>query len=471
MQRVALFMLLFLVYVGLAAWVPPWEDEIYYWCWSQDLQWSYFDHPAMVAVLIRISTELFGNSILAIRLPACFAFTIIVAILARLIRYNMLLVAVVFTPIFTYGAILITPDTCLMLMWAIYLYWLVNLHEQLEKVKRIPWYQWLLGGSILGLGMLGKYTMALAAPSAFFSFICMGGSRYREWLWGYSIHCLVAACFTLPIFIFNMQHEFAPLRFQWEHATVQGGGWRSFGEFLGVQVLLVGTLPIVLFPWVLWNYRTFMMNTHYRVCFWLYALPFGFFLWKSVRGPLEGNWALASYLGFWPLAVQWFQSIAQRPILRWASIAAFLPPMLCILIGTTHLIHPLPYIPIANDRITRQPARFQLAVNLHDYLRGEEGIPIFAANYQWVALLRYQGLPAYHEPGITRPSNFTLQSQQMIQHDVVYYWAEVPLSREHTIGFLPAQLMATFPLSMRGQEIDTYKLWRYVKEMPMQKSE
>jgi 4-amino-4-deoxy-L-arabinose transferase-like glycosyltransferase len=60
---------MFPVLLGLAALVPPFDDELYYWCWSRDLQLSYYDHPPMVAYLIRLSTELFGDTILAIRLP------------------------------------------------------------------------------------------------------------------------------------------------------------------------------------------------------------------------------------------------------------------------------------------------------------------------------------------------------------------------------------------------------------------
>src|SRR3954451_18303358 len=32
------------------------NDEAYYWLYSQHLQWSYFDHPPMVAVWIRLFT-------------------------------------------------------------------------------------------------------------------------------------------------------------------------------------------------------------------------------------------------------------------------------------------------------------------------------------------------------------------------------------------------------------------------------
>ena len=53
--------------------MPPFDDELYYWCWSRDLQLSYYDHPPLVAYMIRGATELFGDSIFVLRLPRCSA--------------------------------------------------------------------------------------------------------------------------------------------------------------------------------------------------------------------------------------------------------------------------------------------------------------------------------------------------------------------------------------------------------------
>src|ERR1700754_4775394 len=37
------------------------DDEAYYWVYSRHLDWGYFDHPPMVALLIRIGYTLFHN--------------------------------------------------------------------------------------------------------------------------------------------------------------------------------------------------------------------------------------------------------------------------------------------------------------------------------------------------------------------------------------------------------------------------
>ena len=70
----------------LAAIVPPFDDELYYWCWSRDLQLSYYDHPPMVAYQIRVATELFGNTIFAIRLPGVVSGLTVIGVIGWLSR-------------------------------------------------------------------------------------------------------------------------------------------------------------------------------------------------------------------------------------------------------------------------------------------------------------------------------------------------------------------------------------------------
>ncbi|HEX7977795.1 MAG TPA: hypothetical protein VF461_04290, partial [Gemmatimonadaceae bacterium] len=49
-----------LVRLAFAARLPLFPDETYYWDWSRRLAGGYFDHPPMIAVLIRAGTALAG---------------------------------------------------------------------------------------------------------------------------------------------------------------------------------------------------------------------------------------------------------------------------------------------------------------------------------------------------------------------------------------------------------------------------
>ena len=187
------FVLLLGIYLILAAVLPAADDEVYYWSWSKDLQWSYFDHPPMTAVLIRLSTAIFGDSIFGFRVPACIASAFVVYVISRLTPLKPLVWGVILSPLFTIGAVLITPDSPLMMCWAAYLWWSVALHRHLTPgpdqgaSTAVPLRLWLIGGVILGCGVLSKYTMGLAVPVGF---LCLLLSRRppKKWLSGYLLH-------------------------------------------------------------------------------------------------------------------------------------------------------------------------------------------------------------------------------------------------------------------------------------------
>lgn len=59
--------LLRLAFIGIVDLLP---EEAYYWAYAQNLDFSYFDHPPMVAWLIRLGTTLLGNTELAVRISS-----------------------------------------------------------------------------------------------------------------------------------------------------------------------------------------------------------------------------------------------------------------------------------------------------------------------------------------------------------------------------------------------------------------
>ena len=91
-------------------------DEAYYWMYSQQLDWGYFDHPPVVATLIRMGTTLFPGE-LGVRaltvLLMLFTFIMIREILGRpkgVKEVSILLLLLVSMPMFQVYGFIATPD-------------------------------------------------------------------------------------------------------------------------------------------------------------------------------------------------------------------------------------------------------------------------------------------------------------------------------------------------------------------------
>lgn len=473
------FGLLLAFYLLLAALLPAADDEVYYWAWSKELQFSYYDHPAMTAFLIRLSTSILGDTVLGFRAPACIASAFVVYVINRLTPNKWLVLGVLLSPLFTIGAILMTPDSPLVMFWAAYLWWLVLAHRQLTPEAaegsidvrvatapgRISLGMWTLGGILLGCGALSKYTMGLAVPVVFVSFLVSGRS-WKDWLLGYIYHGAVSFFVALPILIYNIQQHFEPLRYQWEHAAEKtSNSLMSFGDFVGVQMLLFGTMPFTLLPWVLYHFRKFSRNPRLRVCACLYALPLLYFLYKSTQTRLQGNWALVCFISFWPLASEWFETVRGSKLWRWLTAASFLPPVIAVAAIVAHLIRPIPLVPIPGDRVYRQIALNDATKTIADEIRKQpEQLPVYTDSYQMTSLLRFQKLNAQQIDGLTRPSHFTRPPRHLTDVSRAYVVTERALPAPFCEGFPPPALIATIPVDYRGVTDRTLRIWLYSRE-------
>ena len=63
------------------------DDEAYYWVYSRFLAWGYFDHPPMIAILIKAGYAIFHNE-LGVRLFSIILTTSSLFITERLIANN-----------------------------------------------------------------------------------------------------------------------------------------------------------------------------------------------------------------------------------------------------------------------------------------------------------------------------------------------------------------------------------------------
>lgn len=452
---------LLLIHLGMSACVPPAADELYYWCWAKEPQWSYYDHPPLTAYLIWASTSVFGDNLFAIRLPACLCMFTTLLLLSRLVRPLWPLTLLLATPLCFFGGILITPDAPLMCIWTAYLVWLVHLHTRLsDSDDGRTWRTWVAGGVLLGLGIMSKYTMGLAGATVALSLFTI--RPWNKWFAGFLLHGAVAFVVSLPILLYNIQRDFEPLLFQWQHTMeTEVTTIRYLPDYIGGQILFLGWLPFALTPWLIYRWRSLNADPRLRACLWLFLAPFLFFLYKATRDRVELNWPVACYIAFFPLAAYWFDQMRDRTVLRWFGASAFLIPIFATCALTWHLISPLDVIPPAADRVHLHSSWCSLSRDVSSAVhRLDPEAPVFTLVYQDASYLRFHHVRAEQLAGADRPSHFTQRPVLPEQQTRFFLLAKSVTS---FAGFAPPTVVGEFPLSTRGQIVCKYLLVRYEK--------
>ncbi len=231
-------MLIRLSFIGFVDLLP---EEAYYWAYAQNLDFSYFDHPPMVAWLIRLGTTLLGNTEMAVRIPSCVCSLVAVTYLFGL-AYNLygktaayvsaILLSVL--PIYFSVGFVMTPDAPLYAAWAATLFYF----ERAFLGGRSK--SWIGVGICLGLGMLSKYSIALLGPAAIvFTFFHSTSRRWYLRPEPYLAGFLAALIFS-PVLYWNIHHDWASFAFQGPNR------WSGKHEF--ALHLLLGTALAQLTP-------------------------------------------------------------------------------------------------------------------------------------------------------------------------------------------------------------------------------
>jgi 4-amino-4-deoxy-L-arabinose transferase-like glycosyltransferase len=242
-------LLLTLARLVLSAQVGLGDDEAYYWDWSRRLDWSYYDHPPMVAWLIASSTAVFGDTPLAVRLPFVLLSVLggfLVLILTRQLwprhpeRAGRAMIVMHIVPILALGAVFAAPD---MPMWVC---WVGLILAARQAHRRDLLSDWLTLGGVGGLALLSKYTSGLAIMGVLGWLLSTPRGRrqlrsLRPWLGG----CVVLILFS-PVLIWNSQREWVSFAFHLsgrhqQQVDVLG----QLGTFLGSQALAISPLLLI----------------------------------------------------------------------------------------------------------------------------------------------------------------------------------------------------------------------------------
>lgn len=341
--------LLTLLRLFLSVYLDLTPDESYYWQLARCLDWSYFDHPPMVAWLIALFGIFPGEHELQVRLVSVLGSALVAWCLFVIGRDHLKSSRTGFIAAFMLGftpagmalGFVTTPDTPLSLAWAAgALAFLKALDDSRDR-----W--WILTGLLLGFGALSKYNMIMFVPGV--AIVILGFARFRHLVFTrrYWLMVSLAALGTLPILYWNANHDWISFRFQFDHGLAANSRTllQNLGEYIGGQL---GTVGLTLFP-LLWfvvgreAYLAWRRDDAVRFFLAWLALPsMLFFTRTGLQAKVEANWPQVAYLTAFLLVAEWITAGPQpRRRFYWVVGPSAFVAVLAVIQSVT-LVLPLP---------------------------------------------------------------------------------------------------------------------------------
>jgi len=291
----------FLIFYIINQYLNPHPDMLDHWVWSRFLSLSYYEHPPMIAWLIRGITMVGGQSEAALevgsQLLTLMILTLIYAGTFLLYGKNAALVTLLILcsmPYFTLGSIFLHITQPFLIFWILSLFLLIRYHSQPEK-------KWLLLiGVVAGFGALSKYIMLLFYIGLFLHLLLYQKIRreiLNPWLYFAGILSLVI---FIPVIIWNAQHDWISFRWTLEKGTTGS----NFGE--NTLAFTIGHLILFSPMWALlgvvsiWWLRDRLKDGKQAesVITVLSMLPLLFFTLMSLKGTIsDPHWANLAYIG------------------------------------------------------------------------------------------------------------------------------------------------------------------------------
>lgn len=224
-------------------------DEVYYWVYSLNLKWTYFDHPPMVGWSIFVTT--LGDilhSEFFVRLPALLSWAGSTFLLFYLVKEKwgqtqaLFLVAIMSLSIYNsiIAGMMILPDGPLVFFSALFVYAFSKLESE-----DLRWRWWVILSVSLGLAYWSKYQSFIWAPMLAIWIIAFR----RTWLRSPKLYiaAFINVICLLPVLYFNFfdsgdQLGYHGSRFSFSEFRLSGLLRAAVGEILYQHPLVFFTL-------------------------------------------------------------------------------------------------------------------------------------------------------------------------------------------------------------------------------------
>jgi 4-amino-4-deoxy-L-arabinose transferase-like glycosyltransferase len=405
----ALVVVASIVRLALAATIPLFPDETYYWDWSRHLAAGYFDHPPALALLIRAGTTIFGATPIGVRIGSILAG--IVASLAIIVmswrlsgsqqgsleqatmsdasgsallddpgaRAALLTLVI---PAALVGFVIATPDAPLLAGIALTLAALERaIASPSRSAESFGW--WCAAGVALGIAFCSKYTSVLIPFGVLIALLARSDLRARLAEPGPYAATLIALLVLAPTLVWNSHNGWISFTFQLHHGLGQ-----TRGSVLGRELTLIGgqlglISPIIAVMAAIAVARALRrMSDARRFMLAVVATTIVvFFAVSAVRRPVEPNWPIPALVAALPLLATISLTRGAR---RWLIGGAVLGAICLLLVAAQAIVRIIP-VNARRDPLSRANGWSDLARAVQSAESRAHGCSV-----TWIAADRYQ---------------------------------------------------------------------------------
>lgn len=282
--KVFIFFLIawFIINALQAAFLNLEGDEAYYWQLSQHLDWSYFDHPPMVTVLIKWGEVLghgpFFTRLGTVLITTCSLIFIYNALPNKLkeIRYFILICSA--TLILNVYSFITTPDAPLLFFASLFL---LSYKYFLEKNTLA--HTLLMTLAITGM-FYSKYHGVLLV---FFVVLSNLKILLNKHFW---LVVIFTTLLFLPHIYWQYTHDWPSLRFHLNERLAKHYRFNYTTDYLLGQLLVFG--PIISLLFYATCYKLKITNKLLRAHVFIFAGTLLFFFISSFKNTVEAHWTL-----------------------------------------------------------------------------------------------------------------------------------------------------------------------------------
>lgn len=286
-SRIALLVFLLTAGIGLM------PDEAQYWTWSRLLDIGYYSKPPGIAWQIAAGTSLFGQTELGVRCIAC-----ILPIASALVIQKIVLLiggtektgylaasAFILSPLGMTSSFLATSDSPMVFWWLCSLFFYLKLWDSPKR--------YIVTGLFIGLGAVWKWMIY-----SFWIILAIEFLFRKKDLSQFLLGLCISLCGLLPSLLWNVSHEYATFRhvgttIAGAHGTIPSPNPLSF-FFAGIALITPGFFLLALPAFASKDPKTRLLQVTVY-CIW------GGLLLLSFTRKMQGNWAVASQVMFFPL--------------------------------------------------------------------------------------------------------------------------------------------------------------------------